>query len=327
MEQSNIEGMNNFVYSLDNKRYHTFNYYVKNKFGCKVFKVSLNSDLSCPNRDGTKGVGGCTFCSLHGSGDFAGDVNSSLDVQFEEVKSKMHNKWKKAKYIAYFQAYTNTYAPLNVLRELYEEALSFDNVVGLHIATRADAINEELIPYLKELSERTDLWIELGLQSSNDNTAKRINRCHSFEEFKETVIKLRTNGIKVCAHVINGLEGETEEDMLKTVYDINSIGIDGIKIHMLHIIKNTKMHEQYIKNPFPILSRDEYVDVVVKQLRLLDPRVVIFRVTGDASKDDLVVPEWTIKKVVVTNEIDKYMSRKNIVQGDCLERGYDEECT
>ncbi len=318
MVQSNIEGMNNFKYSLDNKRYHTFNYYVKNKFGCKVFKVSLNSNLSCPNRDGTKGVGGCTFCSLLGSGEFAGNANDDLTKQFNDVKEKMHVKWKEAKYIGYFQAYTNTYAPVQKLREMYEEILKINNVVGLHIATRADAISDEVIEYLVELNDRTDLWVELGLQSSNDKTAVNINRCHTFEEFKKTVLKLKSRGIKVCAHIINGLEGESTNDMIQTVKDLNALSIDGIKIHMLHIIKNTKIQKQFESSPFNILTLEQYVEITSEQLRYLDPRVVIFRITGDASIDDLVAPLWTLKKVVVTNEIDKYMRANDIVQGDMV---------
>lgn len=307
--------MNKFEYTLDNKRYHTYNYYLKNKFGKKVFKVSLNTGLSCPNRDGSKGVGGCTFCSATGSGDFGGNVADDLLMQFEKMKHVMHRKWSDAYYIGYFQAYTNTYADLETLKSFYEPIIAQEDVVGLDIATRCDAITDEVHNYLLELNERTDLWIELGLQSSKDETANLINRGHTYKEFCTTVKKLRESGIKVCVHIINGLPNETKEDMIETVKNLQSLGIDGLKIHMLHILKNTVISEQYKKEQFHILSRDEYVEIVCEQLQYLDPKVVIFRIAGDADEDELIVPKWVLKKVIVTNEIDKYMKSNNIIQG------------
>ncbi len=318
MEKKKQKFMNKFSYTFDNKRYHTFNYYVKTKFKSKVFKVSLNAGFTCPNRDGSKGVGGCSFCSDVGSGDYAGDAKQDLATQFDIIKNRMHQKWDAAKYIGYFQAFTNTYAPVEYLRSLYEDVLSYDGVVGLHIATRADCIDDKLLEYLKEINVKTDLWIELGLQSSNDKTAININRGHTFSEFKETVQKLKSSGIKVCAHIINGLPGETSENMLQTVKDLNTLEIDGVKIHMLHVIKDTAMHKQYEKDKFKILTREEYVEITVSQLRLLRPECVIFRITGDAVKEDLIVPQWTLRKVEVINEIDKYMAKLDIYQGDMV---------
>ncbi len=305
-----------FEYSLDNKRYHTLNYYLKDKFKTKVFKVNLNADFTCPNRDGTKGIGGCIFCSSDGSGDNAGDPRHSLVKQFNEIKARQHKKWPTAKYIGYFQAYSNTYANLDVLKSYYEIILKQDNVVGLHIATRPDCISEEVFAYLKELNTRCDLWIEIGLQSSNDVTAKLLNRGHSFSEYEKCVTKLRKSGIKVCTHIINGLINEDEETMLKTVRDVVNVGVDGIKIHMLHIIKNTTLASMYDANSFDLLSRDEFVDITLKQLLLIPKEVVIFRIGGDAPSDMLVAPSWTQKKFVTLNNLDKKMKELDVYQGD-----------
>lgn len=307
-----------FEYSLDNKRYHTLNYYLKNKFNKKVFKVNLNADFTCPNRDGSKGVGGCIFCSSEGSGDTAGDPKMSLLNQFNEIRDRQHMKWPDAYYIGYFQAYTNTYASLDVLKEYYEIILKQPKVVGLHIATRVDCITDEMIEYFKELSERCDFWIELGLQSSNDETAKFLNRGHSFAEYEECVKKLRNNGIKVCTHIINGIPNETVSDMLQTVIDVVNVGLDGIKIHMLHIIKNTQLALMNQVTPFDLLSREEFIKITAEQLRLIPKEVVIFRIGGDAPGDLLVAPNWTKKKFVMLNNLDKYMKEKDIYQGGNL---------
>ncbi len=302
-----------FKYSLDNKRYHTLNYYNKFKYGCKVFKVSLNAGFSCPNKKNNNN--GCIFCSKLGSGDFAGDKNKDLITQFNEVKTIMHKKWPEAKYIGYFQANTNTYAPLNVLKEKYELILSEENVIGLSIATRSDAISDEVFKYLKKLNNKTDLTIELGLQSSNEKTLKLIKRGHDLNNFEEMVYKLKKNNIKVVVHIINGLPYETKEDMLNTIKYLNKLEIDGIKIHMLHIIKDTELYDMYKKEKFKILSEDEYVNIVCDQLELLDEKIVIHRLTGDPKKEDLIEPEWLLKKFCVLNEIDKEMLKRNSFQG------------
>jgi radical SAM protein (TIGR01212 family) len=301
-----------FKYSLDNKRYHTLNYHFKNKYGKKVFKVSLNANFSCPNKINGKG---CIFCSRLGSGDFAGNVNKDLITQFNEVKDIMKKKWPDAYYIAYFQANTNTFAPVSVLKEKYESVLNLPNVIGLDIATRPDSISEECLEYLKELNERTNLTVELGLQSMHEKTLKFIRRGHNLKQFEDCVKKLKDNNISVVVHIINGLPNETKEMMLETVKYLNKLNIDGIKIHMLHVIKDTDLGDLYLKEPFHILTKEEYIDIVVSQLELLKPEIVIHRITGDPKKEDLIEPTWLLKKFCVLNDIDKEMKRKNTYQG------------
>lgn len=307
---------NRFIYSDDNKRYHTWNYHLRHKFNEKVFKVSLDGGFTCPNIDGTLGTGGCIYCSNSGSGDFAGDRTKSIEIQFDEVKNKLLNKWKKAEYIAYFQAYTNTYAPLSVLKEKYEAALKIDGVIGLSIATRADSLTDDVVDYLEELSHRTYLIVELGLQTIHDETAMRINRCHSYTEFLEGYYKLKNREIDVCIHIINGLPGETEEMMIKTAEEIAKLNPHSIKIHLLHLLRGTAATNQYLNKEFDVLSMEEYVKIVCNQLLYFSPEVIIQRVTGDGAKDDLIAPLWSLKKFVVMNEIDKYMYNNNICQGD-----------
>ena len=304
-----------FLYSLDNKRYHTLNYYYKKKFGMKVVKISLNGGFTCPNIDGTKGFGGCIYCSKTGSGEFGGDIHDDLVTQFNKIKKVMDHKWPNSKYIAYFQARTNTYAPVEVLREKYEKVLKLPNVIGLTIATRCDAISEEVLDYLDELNKRTNLTIELGLQTIHEKTAKIINRCNTLEEFDEMVNKLRERKIEVVVHIINGLPYETEEMMLDTVGHINKLDIQGIKIHMLNIVKDTKLHELYMNKPFDMLKRDEYIDIVIKQLELLRKEIVIHRITADPDPDNLVEPKWLLAKRTLVNDIDKEMVKRNTYQG------------
>lgn len=301
-----------FKYSLDNKRYHTLNYYFKNKYGKKTFKVSLNGNFSCPNKINGKG---CIFCSRLGSGDFAGNKEKDLITQFNEIKKIMERKWPNSYYIGYFQANTNTYAPLEELKEKYETILSLPNVVGLNIATRSDAISDACYDYLEELNKKTDLIVELGLQSIHEKTLKFINRGHDLQNFEEAVKELQKRKIKVVVHIINGLPGETKEDMLETVKYLNKLKIDGIKIHMLHIIEDTDLADYYKEHPFHILTKEEYIDIVIDQLELLDPKIVIHRITGDPKKEDLIEPTWLLKKFCVLNDIDKEMVRRNTYQG------------
>ena len=305
-----------FKYSNSNKRYHTLDYYFKHKFNSKISKISLNAGFTCPNKDGTKGVGGCIYCSKFGSGDYAGNPTKSLTEQFLEIKKIMDKKWKNTKYIAYFQANTNTYAPVDILKEKYEEVLKINGVVGLNIATRADSITTECLDYLEELNKKTFLNIELGLQSIHKKTNELINRKETLEEFETMVKKLRSRGINVIVHIINGLPYETKEDMLETVKYVNKLDIQGIKIHMLHVIKNTKLEELYQREHFHILTRDEYVDIVCDELELLREEIVINRITGDPDPEELIEPKWLIKKFCVLNEIDKEMVRRNAYQGD-----------
>lgn len=306
-----------FIYSDSNKRYHTLDYFYKHKFGCKVFKVSLNGGFTCPNIDGTVGTRGCIYCSRLGSGEFAGKSCDDLVKQFNDIKSLMNNKWS-GKYIGYFQARTNTYAPVSVLKEKYETILGLDDVVGLSVATRPDSISDECLNYLEDLSKRTFLTVELGLQSIHEVTNKLINRCHSLDCFVEMVNKLRACNINVVVHIINGLPYETRDMMIETIKFINNLDIQGIKIHMLHIVKNTDLATMYEENPFHILTRDEYVNIVCDQLELLRPEIVINRITGDPKKEDLVEPSWLLKKFCVLNEIDKELVRRDSYQGKKL---------
>jgi hypothetical protein len=305
-----------FKYSNTNKRYHTLDYYYKNKYGKKIMKISLNGNFTCPNLDGTVGYGGCIYCSKTGSGEFAGNISDSIEEQFEKIKNKMHEKWKEGSYIAYFQARTNTYAPIEKLKKLYETAISQDNVVGINIATRPDSITNECLNYLEELNTRTDVTIELGLQTIKEETSKLINRCHTLECFLNCVKELRKRNINVVVHIINGLPNETKEMMIETAKYLSNLDIQGIKIHMLQVIKDTRLADLYEKEPFHILTRDEYVDIVCDQLEYLREDIVINRITGDPDPKDLIEPEWTLKKFVVMNEIDKLMVKRDIYQGD-----------
>ena len=307
---------NKFKYSDSNKRYHTLDYFYKNKFKSKVFKVSLNGGFTCPNKDGKVGTRGCIYCSRTGSGEFAGNIKDNLLKQFDDVKEMMSKKWPNSKYIAYFQANTNTYAPLDVLKEKYETVYKLPNVVGLSIATRPDSIEDDVYDYLEKLSKETYLTVELGLQSIHEKTNKIINRCHSLECFNKAVKELRKRNINVVVHIINGLPYETKEMMIDTVKYLNNLDIQGIKIHMLHILKNTDLYDMYEKEKFHVLSRDEYVSIVCEQLRYLREEIVINRITGDPKEDDLVEPTWLIKQFGVLNEIDKYMAKYDIYKGD-----------
>lgn len=306
---------NPFKYTDNNKRYHTLDYFYKQKFGKKVCKISLNAGFSCPNKDGTKGLGGCIYCSKLGSGDFAGKQEKDLITQFNEVKEMMTKKWPDALYIGYFQANTNTYAKTEVLKQKYEPILELDNVIGLNIATRPDAITDDCLDYLQELSTRTYLTVELGLQSIHEKTTKLINRGHDLKCFDEMVKKLRERNINVVVHIINGLPYETKEMMIETVEHINKLDIQGIKIHMLHVIQDTALANLYQKEKFHILTKEEYIDIVVEQLERLRPEIVINRITGDPAKEDLVAPDWLIKKFCVLNDIDKEMVKRDSYQG------------
>lgn len=307
--------MNNFKYSDGFKRYHTLDYFYKQKFKTKVCKISLNANFTCPNIDGKYGIGGCIYCSNLGSGEFAGNKNDNLHTQFIEIKKILNKKWKNAKYIGYFQAHTNTYAPLNVLREKYELILKEDDVIGLSIATRPDSITEECMDYLEELNKRTFLTIELGLQTIHEETSKLINRCHSLECFEKCVSELRKRHINVVVHIMNGLPYETKEMMIDTAKYLNSLDIQGVKIHMLHILKNTKLDTMYKEKPFHVLTKEEYIDIVCSQLEYLRPKIVINRITGDPKKEDLIAPSWLLKKFCILNDIDKELIKRDTYQG------------
>lgn len=310
--------MNDFIYTDNNKRYHTLDYAYKQKYGTKIAKIALNAGFTCPNIDGTKGTSGCIYCSPSGSGDYAGNPKEDLIKQFTEIKKMMQKKWKDSKYIGYFQAHSNTYAPVSVLKEKYECILNLDNVVGLAIATRPDAITEECLDYLESLQQKTDITIELGLQTIHETTTTFINRCHDLECFSDMVKQLNARHIPVVVHIINGLPYETKDMMLETIKYVNKLPIQGIKIHMLHVLKNTKLGKIYEEKPFSILTREEYTDIVCDQLRLLRKEIVIHRITGDPKIDDLLAPTWLTKKLCVLNEIDKEMKKRDIYQGDLV---------
>ena len=307
-----------FKYSNTNKRYHTLDYFYKEKFNSKIFKVSLNAGFTCPNIDGTVGFGGCIYCSKTGSGEFAGNPLDNIEKQFNDGKEMMLKKWPNAKYIGYFQARTNTYAPVKVLKKLHDKVLEQDNVVGISIATRPDAISNECLDYLNELNKKTYLQIELGLQTIKEETTKLINRCHSLECFENMVKELRKRNIDVVVHIINGLPYETKEDMLNTVKYLNKLDIQGIKIHMLSITKDTPLEIMYEKEKFHVLTKEEYIDIVVDQLELLRPEIVIHRITGDPKLEDLIEPKWLVKKFCVMNDIDKEMVKRDTYQGSKL---------
>lgn len=307
--------MNPYKYTDSNKRYYTLDYYNKNKYQSKVFKVSLDGGFTCPNKDGSKGYGGCIYCSESGSGDYAGDKSTTLTSQFHTIKDMISKKWPNSKYIGYFQANTNTYAEVNVLKEKYEEILKIDNVIGLSIGTRPDAISDDVLEYLKELNNKTNLTVELGLQTIHESTSKLINRGHDLKCFDDMVLKLKKDNINVVAHIINGLPYETKDMMLETIKHLNTLPIDGIKIHMLHILKNTALARLYIKDQFHVLTKEEYVDIVCDQLEILKEDIVIHRITGDPNTNDLIEPHWLVKKFGVLNEIDKELARRNSYQG------------
>ncbi len=305
----------------DEKHYNTLNNYYLQKFNKKVFKVALNGGFTCPNIDGTVAFGGCTFCSYMGSGDFAGNKHEPLPIQFEKIKTMMHQKWKDAYYIAYFQANTNTHAPLKKLKRLFEEAITLDpHIVMLSIATRPDVLPDDVVSYLSELNTRMPVQIELGLQTIHQETSDLINRAHDLACFTSAVHKLRNANLEVVVHIINGLPYETKEMMIETVKYINTIDIQGIKIHMLHLMDKTKMGYDYKKNPWEILTLEDYVDITVDQLLWLRKDIIIHRLTGDAPKEMLIAPEWTKKKFVVTNEIDKKLRKMGLYQGDYYEK-------
>ena len=311
---------NPFPYSFDNKRYHTWNYYLKQKFHQKVYKVSLNANFSCPNRDGTCGIGGCTFCSALGSGDYAGNIHDDLAKQFSDVNEMMKQKWPQGIPMAYFQAYTNTYAPLEKLKEYYTPFIENEEIVALAIATRADCLEDDKITYLDSLTKKKEIWIELGLQSIFDQTCEQLNRGHDFSTFCNCIERLRKTNIKICVHLINSLPMESKEMMIESARVLGQLPIHAVKIHMLHVCEHTKMGEQFKKQPFPLLTMNEYIDVVISQLEVLPSNIIIQRLTGDAVKEELIAPSWTLNKTNVLNNIDKEMVRRNTWQGRCFQK-------
>jgi radical SAM protein (TIGR01212 family) len=297
------------------KRFHTWNTEMRETFGSKVFKVMLDAGFTCPNRDGSIAKGGCTFCSARGSGDFAGSRRDDLVTQFNKIRDRQHIKWPEAKYIGYFQAYTNTYAPVEELREYYEAILEQPGVVGLSIATRPDCLPDDVVEYLAELNERTYLWVEMGLQTIHESTSELINRAHDTACYIEAVEKLRKHNIRVCTHIIYGLPQESHEMMLDTGRAVAQMDVQGIKIHLLHLMRKTPMVRQYEAGLLRFLEQDEYVKLIVDTLEFLPPEMIVHRLTGDAPRDLLIGPMWSLKKWEVLNAIDDELKQRDTWQG------------
>lgn len=308
---------NPYPNSDSNKRYYTYDYYLRKTFGGKCAKIPLDAGFTCPNIDGRCGVGGCIYCSGRGSGDFAASPTLSIREQYEVTAAALGKKWRTDRCIPYFQAHTNTYAPLSVLREKYEEALALPGVVGLNIATRADCIEDDVAEYLAALAERTTLTVELGLQSAHDVTADKINRGHSFEQFLEGYAKLRraSDKIGICVHLIFGLPDEDDDMMLASVRETAALRPEFVKLHLLHVLRSSRLAEVYECGEYTPLERERYVSLVVRALELLPPDTVIARLTGDGMGEDLLAPEWSRKKVSVINDIDKMLYATDSCQG------------
>ena len=300
------------------KRYNAFSEELKRVFGCRVHRISVDAGFSCPNRDGTAGNGGCIYCGGKGSG--AHGIQSGVPVaeQIEAGKEVMTRKYKAKKFLAYFQAYSNTYAPAETLQRLYDEALAVDDVVGLIVGTRPDCLPPETIALLGEYARKTYFWLELGLQSPLDRTLKFLGRGHDFASFTEAVRACKREGIRVSAHVILGLPGESREEMLGTARILNDLGIDGVKIHLLHVMKETPLAELYARGEVPLLERDEYVGLVCDFLERLRPEISIQRLTGDGGRDHLIAPLWSLQKFEVLNAIDYELERRGSRQGSAL---------
>lgn len=303
-----------FNYTNDNKRYHTLNYHLNEIFGEKVFKAVIDAGFTCPNIDGKVSVGGCSYC-LSGSGEFTHGRHKTIKEQLEAEFERINKKHKNPKLIAYFQAHTNTYADISVLYEKYNEALSYRNVVGLSIATRPDCMDEDIADLLKEFSEKTYLTVELGLQTVNDETAKKFNRGYNYDTFLKSYRLLRDRNIRICVHIINGLLGENKDDMINTATEIGKLRPDAVKIHLLHILKGTAYEKEYESKRLVPMTKDAYIDVVCRQLEVLPPETVIERITGDGAKSSLLAPKWSLDKISVLGGIDKEMALRNTYQG------------
>ncbi len=293
---------------------NTLNAYLKNRFGRKIYKLTLDGGMTCPNRDGKVGFGGCIFCGGNGSGSFCPSVDLSITAQIEEGKKLLKNKIKEGGYIAYFQSHTNTYAAVPYLRKIFYEAVNHPDIVGISIGTRPDCLENEVLKLLEELTKIKPLWVELGLQTINENTAKLINRCYPLKVYDEAVKNLKSIGAEVVTHVILGLPGESEERMLETVAYSSKVS-DGIKLQLLHVLKDTKLYEMYQKEPFKIFSMEEYTELLCRCIEIIPKNVVIHRMTGDGDKRLLVEPMWSGNKKVVLNYINKVFLEKDIVQG------------
>ncbi|MGY3767142.1 TIGR01212 family radical SAM protein [Vagococcus vulneris] len=299
------------------KRYFTWNQALRETFAGKTFKVPIDGGFDCPNRDGTVAVGGCTFCSVSGSGDMIVAPSDPLPIQFRKEVDQMHRKWPKTtQYIVYFQNFTNTHAPLSVIKHRFEQVLNEEGVVGLSIGTRPDCLPDDVVDYLAELNQRYYLWLELGLQTTYETTSRMINRAHDYQTYLDGVAKLRKHNINVCTHLINGLPGETHDMMLENVRrTVVDSDIQGIKLHLLHLMTNTKMMKDYMEGRLSLLSRKEYVSIICDQLEIIPPEIIIHRLTGDAPRDTIIGPMWSLKKWEVLNAIDHELAQRKTYQG------------
>lgn len=297
------------------KRYYSLSEYCKQTFGCKVYRLSLNAGCTCPNRDGSLSYGGCTFCSEGGSGDFAADYNVSISTQIKEAKSLIQKKTDCNKFIAYFQAYTNTYAPLSHLRRIFTEAVNTPDIVALSIGTRCDCLSDEVLDLLEELSHIKPVWIELGLQTIHASTHKRLNTHTTVELFDDAVSRLQTRNIPVIAHIILGLPGETTEMMKETVTHVASLPVSGIKLQLLHLLKGTPLALEYNDAPFPLFELEEYCDFIIDCLEILPANMVVHRLTGDGPRKLLIAPLWSTDKKRVLNTIQKRLKERETWQG------------
>lgn len=297
------------------KRFYSLDYFYRRKFGSKVARVAVDGGFTCPNRDGTVSYGGCVFCGTAGAGDFCAEKSLPILQQINIQKSILQNKWKELKIIPYFQSFTNTYAPVDVLRRKYEEALSVDDCVGLSVATRADCLGEDVLNLLDEINKRTFLQVELGLQTVNDVTAQKINRGYPLEVFTNSVRELQKRGIETVAHLIVGLPGETVEDNLNAVRYISEMKINGVKIQVLYLLQDAPLMKWFAQGKVRFLERFEYIDIVAQMLSYLSPDVVVHRLTGDPPWKSVVEPKWTTDKKQVLNQINQHLKVKNLYQG------------
>ncbi len=299
---------------MTTKRYRDLNSYLRGLFGCRVQRIALDAGLTCPNRDGTKGIGGCIYCNARGSG--TGLANRlSIIQQIQQAKERLIRRYNAKKFIAYFQSFSNTYAPVDKLKRLYREALTDPDVVGLAIGTRPDCISSEVLDLLEELNRETHLWVEYGLQSIHNATLRRINRGHTVEEFYRAVEETRKRDIETVVHVILGLPGEGKEEMLATAKALGETDIQGVKLHLLYVIKGTSLAHLYQQGKYQCLTQEEYVDIVCEFLTFLPPHVVIHRLTGDPHPQELLAPAWALKKQSNLTAIHQRLEEKDLWQG------------
>lgn len=309
--------------NTERKLYKSANSFFREKFGTKIIKIALDGGFTCPNRDGKLSYGGCIFCSEKGSGDFAGNRLNSIEKQFQDMKKIMQRKWKDGKYMAYFQSFTNTYAPLPYLKQLFTRASNLEDVVAISIATRPDCINEEIVEFLSELNKKIYICIELGFQTSKKESIKLINRCYDNQVFEDCIHLLNKYKIDTIVHTILGLPYESKQDMLNTISYVSSFNISGIKLQLLHVLKDTALANLYYKKGFNILTLQEYVDIVVSCIEILPPEIVIHRITGDGDRKNLIEPKWSLNKKVVLNTINKEFYNRNTYQGKFCKNKYD----